>query len=81
MKKVLLLVSAIVLAVNTYNAQTTIFQDSFDTYTDFAISGVGSWTLRDIDLKTTYGFNGISFTNSNIAKSFQVFNSTLLLRL
>lgn len=75
MKKILLSIFAIVLS-NSYNSQTTIFEDSFDTYTDFAIDGVGSWTLRDIDLQTTYVFDGISFPNSGVAKSFQVFNST-----
>jgi hypothetical protein len=58
------------------NAQTTIFEDSFDTYTDFAITNVGAWTLIDVDLKTTYGFSGITFANSGAAKSFQVFNAT-----
>lgn len=74
MKKILLL--SLALSLGLMNAQTTIFEDSFDTYTDFAISGVGSWTLTDVDLKTTYGFSGISFTNEGAAKSFQVFNST-----
>jgi len=76
MKKTLLLGLAL-LGVNATNfAQTTLFEDSFETYTDFAISGVGSWTLIDVDLQTTYGFQGVTFTNSGVAKSFQVFNAT-----
>src|SRR5690606_11838513 len=37
---------------------------------------VGNWTLTDVDLKPTYGFTGITFPNTGVAKSFQVFNST-----
>ncbi|AKK74343.1 hypothetical protein HX13_09790 [Chryseobacterium sp. P1-3] len=74
MKKYLLL--SAFLGLYSLNAQTTIFEDSFETYTNFAISNVGNWTLTDADLKTTYGFTGISFLNSGVAKSFQVFNST-----
>ncbi|MEN4762105.1 choice-of-anchor J domain-containing protein [Chryseobacterium sp. C39-AII1] len=76
MKKTLLLASAILFAASNLNAQTTIFEDSFETYTNFAISGVGSWTLTDVDLQDTYGFSAIDFENSGEPKSFQVFNST-----
>ena len=58
-------------------AQVTIYEDSFEFYPDFAIANVGSWTLVDVDMNTTYGFNGIQFPNSNAVKSFQVFNATL----
>lgn len=74
MKKTLL--SLLFLSSIGVNAQTTIFEDSFETYADFAIANVGSWTLIDVDLKTTYGFNGVTFPNSGVAKSFQVFNAT-----
>jgi hypothetical protein len=74
MKKLLL--SAAFFTSIGLNAQTTIFEDSFDTYADFAITNVGAWTLIDVDLKTTYGFSGITFANSGAAKSFQVFNAT-----
>lgn len=59
------------------NAQQTLFEDSFEAYDDFAIADVGFWTLLDVDLKTTYGFQGVTFLNSGVAKSFQVFNSTM----
>lgn len=74
MKKLLLSLS--LLTIGFANGQATLFEDSFDTYDDFIISSVGNWTLVDNDLRPTYGFNGITFTNSNVAKSFQVFNST-----
>jgi len=74
MKK-LLLTAALLGALFSANAQTTIFEDNFDSYTDFAITGVGNWTLTDGDLSTTYGFTGLTFANSGVAKSFMVFNS------
>ena len=78
MKKILfsLFVTAALSATNTMKAQTVLFEDSFETYADFEISNVGSWTLTDVDLKTTYGFQGVTFPNTLVAKSFQVFNST-----
>lgn len=64
-------------AFTVSNAQaTTLFEDSFETYTDFAIANVGDWTLTDVDKAKTYGFQGITFLNAGSAKSFQVFNST-----
>ncbi|SKB66355.1 Por secretion system C-terminal sorting domain-containing protein [Soonwooa buanensis] len=74
MKKVLL--SCFVALGVSASAQTVLFQDSFESYTDFAIANVGSWTLTDVDQSTTYGFSGIQFANSGAKKSFQVFNST-----
>lgn len=71
-----LLLSALLVATGISQAQTTVFEDSFDTYTDFAITGVGSWTMIDGDLRPTYGFTGVTFLNSGAAKAFQVFNST-----
>ncbi|WP_051878540.1 T9SS-dependent choice-of-anchor J family protein [Chryseobacterium sp. FH1] len=62
------------------NAQNVVFQDGFEDYTNFSITNVGSWTLRDIDLKTTYGITSggapVVFANSGVAKSFQVFNAS-----
>lgn len=74
MKKITLLFTF--LATFSLTAQTIIFEDDFESYTDFAISGVGSWTLLDEDGLNTYGFTGITFPSSGVAKSFQVFNST-----
>jgi Cleaved Adhesin Domain. len=79
MKKILfsLLALAGLSTTNTVNAQYVVFQDSFESYTDFAISNVGSWTLLDVDNSPSGGFNGITFPNGNgTSKAFQVFNST-----
>lgn len=73
MKKLLLLA---LLAAGGMNAQTTLFEDSFDTYDDFIITSIGNWTMVDVDLRPTYGFQGVTFANSGVAKAFQVFNST-----
>lgn len=74
MKK-LLLSCAMLLGLYA-NAQQTLFEDSFESYDDFAIADIGFWTMVDVDLKVTYGFTGITFPNSGVAKSFQVFNAT-----
>ncbi len=76
MKKTLLCAGLLLGSFITANAQTTIFEDSFETYEDFAIENVGDWTLEDVDMKNTYGFNGVTFPNSGALKSFQVFNAT-----
>lgn len=78
MKKILfsLFATAALFASDAMKAQTVLFEDSFETYTDFAIANVGNWTLIDVDQKTTYGFQGVTFPNTQVAKSFQVFNST-----
>ncbi|WP_422105906.1 choice-of-anchor J domain-containing protein [Winogradskyella sp.] len=75
MKKITLLLFALALFKLNY-AQTNLFFDDFESYTDFAITGVGSWTLTDVDMLPTYGFTGVTFPESGAAKSFQIFNST-----
>ncbi|RRQ45513.1 GEVED domain-containing protein [Chryseobacterium sp. SC28] len=77
MKKFLfpLLFSTTLFSADSMRAQTVIFEDNFDSYTDFAISNVGSWTLTDVDHLATYGFQAITFPHSDGVKSFQVFNS------
>ena len=76
MIKKLLFAGALALAFNSMNAQTVIFEDSFETYADFAYTNgtVGSWTLRDVDLKNSYTINGSTFPNQGVPKAFIVFN-------
>ena len=73
MKKILfsLFVTAALCSTETMKAQTVLFEDSFETYTDFAIANVGSWTLTDVDLKTTYGFTGIAFNRPEVRNAFR----------
>ena len=80
MKKTLL--SLLFLSSLGVSAQTTIFVDSFETYTNFAISNVGAWTLLDLDGAVTYGIEqgnpavSVNFTNSGAPMAFMVMNST-----
>ena len=76
MIKKLLFAGALALAFNTMDAQSVIFEDSFETYTDFAFTTgtVGNWTLRDIDLKNSYSIDGSQFPNQGTPKAFIVFN-------
>ncbi|CAM3996303.1 T9SS-dependent choice-of-anchor J family protein [Flavobacterium antarcticum] len=74
MKKTLL--SLLFLSSIGLSAQTTIFEDSFETYTDFAISNVGAWTLIDVDLNNPYFIGTTSFDNAAAVRSFMVFNTT-----
>lgn len=84
MKKIIL--SALLLAASfNAKAQSTIFQDSFESYTPFAIANVGAWTLTDVDLGqqtyTGYILNGVftsfEYPNRGGLKSFQVFDPAL----
>lgn len=70
------LLSMLLLAGISASAQSVIFEDSFETYADFEYETIGDWTLIDMDARNTYGFQGIAFNGSGLAKSFQVFNST-----
>ena len=80
------LFSLLTIAAVSANAQiSTIFEDSFETYTDFSVGGItstvntgkiGDWSLVDGDKSTTYGFNGITFANSGKQMAYIVFNST-----
>ncbi len=74
MKKITLLVLMIV-SNFTSNAQSTLFEDSFESYTNFAIANVGNWTLIDVDGGLCYPNNpAFTFLNFDVPKSFQVFN-------
>ena len=79
MKKILfsLFATAALFSTDALNAQTVLFEDNFESYTDFSIANVGNWTLIDVDAKPTFGFNGVTYTNAGSPKAFQVFNSTL----
>ena len=80
MKKNLL--SLLLLSSIGLSAQTIIFQDSFESYADFAIANVGNWTLLDVDGLPTYGIEqgspatSVTFANSGSPMAFMVLNST-----
>ena len=82
MKKLLLSFS-ILLSLSA-NAQITVYEDSFETYNDFLITGYGNWTTIDLDGLNTYtGGTAPSTTatwaNAGAPQAFQIFNPTTAL--
>lgn len=85
MLKKLLFTSALYLASSyAMNAQTVLFQDNFDSYTDFAKTNVGNWTIRDLDLQNTWSIEmgdesnaiSVNFSGVGLPMGFMVFNPT-----
>ena len=76
MKKTLLSLFAL-FSIATYS-QITVFEDSFDTYDDFIITGIGDWQTLDIDGLATYTgglpTGGTEWPNSFQPQAFQIFN-------
>ena len=77
MKK-LLLSSLIVFATTSANAQFTLINENFDSFTDFAISGFGNWQTLDIDGLNTYTGGGAAtpWTNAGTPQAYIIFNPT-----
>ena len=56
-------------------AQTNLFSDDFESYTDFVISGFGGWLTIDIDGLQTYVINDENtYDNAGAPMAFQIFN-------
>lgn len=75
MKKITLLLFTII-AFNIGNAQTNLFFDDFESYTDFIITGIGDWDTLDLDGLGTYSGGGGTFDNQNAIMAFMIFNPT-----
>lgn len=81
MKKLLLSLS-LLLTGAAIQAQTVLLNETFDTYTDFAITGFGSWQTLDLDLRPTYTGGGATtddtwtadWLNAGAPMAFQIFN-------
>ena len=56
------------------NAQTTIFQEDFESYDDFIISNIGNWTMHDLDATQTWGVPECNFINEGYTGTGIVFN-------
>ncbi len=76
MKKTLLLASLLLGGAFTMNAQAVLLEDSFETYDDFLITGIGDWIMIDVDGIGTYSGGGGTFANQFDPKAFMVFNPT-----
>ena len=73
MKKLLL--SFLFIGGLNATAQTTLFEDSFETHANFLINSFGDWSGIDVDLLNTYGVGtGITWDNNGDPQSFMVFN-------
>lgn len=73
MKKLLL--SLLFVTSLSSNAQVTVFQDGFESYNDFLITGYGDWQTIDLDMLNTYGVGtGITWPNNGAAQSYMIFN-------
>lgn len=76
MKKILL--SILFLSGLSAHAQLTVFEDSFETYNNFVITGFGNWQTIDGDLLNTYtgglptGVNP-TWANASAPMAFQIF--------
>lgn len=83
MKKILLSLSLLVTGAVT-QAQTTLLDEGFESYTNFAITGFGNWQTLDLDGLTTYTGGGPvvndvttwspTWNNRNGIMAFQIFN-------
>ncbi|RZJ71330.1 MAG: T9SS type A sorting domain-containing protein [Flavobacterium sp.] len=80
MKKRLLFGALLAGSVFSANAQTVLFQDSFETYDDFIIENIGPWTLIDVDMAPTYTVQQgtppveVVYENAGYVGSFMVLN-------
>lgn len=77
MKKILFSFSLLVSSFIAH-AQTTLLNETFDSYTDFVITGFGSWQTLDLDGLPTYtgGTATPTWANANAPQAFQIFNPT-----
>ncbi len=63
--------------ISIFGLKAQLFQDGFETYNDFIIDNIGTWTLIDVDGNTgTWGAQDFDFTNEIYQGSYIVFNST-----
>ena len=82
MKKQLLFGAILFGAIASANAQTTLFEDNFDSYDDFIIDNIGEWTMIDVDGAPTYGIEvgtppnttAVEFENSGYTGTAIIFN-------
>lgn len=77
MKKLLLSLSLMLTGAAT-QAQTVLLDENFDSYTDFVITGFGSWQTLDLDQLDTYtgGTDNPTWNNAGAPMAYQIFNPT-----
>jgi|SRR5690606_13235709 len=73
MKKLLL--SALLASGFLTSAQVTVFEDGFEAYPNFAISGFGQWLTLDLDGLNVYSVGDeFNWQNIGVPQAWQVFN-------
>ena len=75
MKKITLLLCLFI--AYSLNAQTTLFEDDFESYSDFIITGIGDWLTLDLDGLPTYTGGDSTFDNANDPMAFLIFNPSV----
>lgn len=76
MRKTLLTGAVLLGSFLAANAQQTLFQDNFDSYSAFTISDIGSWTQIDGDGAPTYTIQDVDFENAGYTGTAIVFDPT-----
>lgn len=77
MKTKLLFSGLLLGSLFSVKAQQVVFEDSFETYNDFLITGIGNWLTLDLDGSDTYsGGGGIDWANEGMPQAYIVFNPT-----
>lgn len=82
MIKKLLYVGLFGLACSNVQSQTVLFNDDFESYSNFQRTSIGDWTMRDVDGKNTFSvevgedYTPVTFPGVEGAGSFFVFNPT-----
>ena len=61
-------------ALNPTLLQQQIFNEGFESYTNFTVGNVGGWTTYDLDANATYSDDTYNFTNEGYTGSYIVFN-------
>ena len=74
MKKITILAALFV--AFAMNAQITVWEDSFESYEDFAIDNIGDYTQIDNDASPTYNSADYDFTNEGYTGTGIIWNAT-----
>lgn len=62
------------MAVCFFTTVSAQINDGAESYTTFTLNPTGTWTWVDVDLSTTYAFNGITFENAYAPMAAIVFD-------
>ena len=72
--RVSLLFLLLLFSIYTSNSQITLFEDDFESYTDFTIENFGNWVMYDLDETPTWGVPECNFINEGYTGAGIIFN-------